>query len=712
MRKYKVAIVALLLFLVLSLTVSCEATLLTPPQNVQLQGGDEDSSGNWRGGYWVFTAAVDQMDNFEGRIKLPANTTQPLKDEEGAKIKTKKTVEIVIKPVKSYFKRLLKLAPIEDRIVAPKVYRGCASKLIGNVWYEKDVSIPATVVKYYQWGEPSWEKYTIFEVSVYLEGTLMGKASLNTEAGEKEFVVNTPKGPVLIKNLGRLEGDFSEPHVPEIVLFNENYIFTSEALQYIRYDHGATTVYYPSKSCVLCYIKDSKAYSTFWFGVVRWNPCAVSDKDVAGSPAPFKQPDLAYPIIDSEKGWVARDGFWDINFIRDPIAPPIYPSEGDYSLMWYLNKMTSQGNIAKTWLRGYKWQIEMKDGEPHAVIVEIPWGAYSGAPIVTFFVPTELAETWVYRPPIADIRIESVKWVGSSEIEAAGKRKCEVVLKQYAKTASSAIVIADTSTSRASIKPTSVTITLKPNETEKLSFEVENLGVASETEGKVFFYVKRSWDGLVTSNAYLSFKLLPPVLPDNNTEIVDRTPPNPKPDPDPDSDPDKPISEHGISPWVWVLATVCITSMIVTVGAIARDEYKRKKAKELAKTAAKEGKKIVKEVTIPVWQRFKFPISIILCGIVAFFLGLFFLKYLIFAKLSIGIIDWKIGSWTLLSVPALDMAIGYICCIVGIIFVLIGIGSLIKAIVKPVSQTLPAKLIAKQLTEFLEKRDKEEEEKE
>ncbi|MGC8812394.1 MAG: hypothetical protein ACP5O8_02295 [Candidatus Aenigmatarchaeota archaeon] len=683
--KTKIAIVAILALLMLSSV--CNATIISPPQSIQLEGGKEDNSGIWRGGYWTFTVAVDQMDSLVGKVVLPANTTE--KGENGAEIKTRKSVEIEIKPVKSYYKRLLALAPVEDRIVAPKVCRGGLNKVLGTGWWDKNVNIEPTVVEYYEWAEPSWEKYTVFEVSVYVEGSLAGRAELNTEGGTKDLVVNTAKGSVLVKNLGRLEGDYSEPHTPNVVIFNEKYIFTTDAIQYIRYDHGRTYKYWGSDKSYLCYIENSRAFSTYWFGTVRWNPKSVSDSEVADSPAPFKPPQwYGYDIIDPVRGWKASDSFWD--FIRDPVKPKIYPEEGDDSLIWYLNKMTSEGNIADKWLSGYEWQIEKKDNKPNAVIVKIPWGAYSGAPIVTFFVPSELADTFVYRPPIADVRIQKSSWLNGSDIEPSGKKKCQLELKQFAKTLSSATITAEISTSRASVSPTSITVTMAPNETKIVTFEVANLGVDSDIEGKVFFTVKRTWDGAVTSTSQLSFTLLAPVLPENMSDVVDRTGPKP--------DPDNTVNEFGSNTWVWIVAMLCGTAVAITLMLIIRDEYRRKKAKELAKGAPN----LVKTVTQPVWQKYKPQLATIIFGSMLLFGGLLWQMYSPFRILPIEPKLPLIGTLFSTSLEAI------LSCLLGFIFLLMGIGSLLRALTAPVVQSGTVKLIATDLMQFL-KKDKEEE---
>ena len=50
----KYLVVALLALAILASVMQCSATVITPPVDVQLDGGSE-SNGAWNGGYWSFT---------------------------------------------------------------------------------------------------------------------------------------------------------------------------------------------------------------------------------------------------------------------------------------------------------------------------------------------------------------------------------------------------------------------------------------------------------------------------------------------------------------------------------------------------------------------------------------------------------------------------------------------------------------------------------
>jgi hypothetical protein len=241
-----------------------------------------------------------------------------------------------------------------------------------------------------------------------------------------------------------------------------------------------------------------------------------------------------------------------------------------------------------------------------------------------------------------------------------------------------------------------MTVTMAPNETKLVTFEVTNLGVDSDMDGKIFFTVKRTWDSSITSTAQLSFTLLAPVLPENTSDIVDRTGPKPEPD-------EKSVSEYG-STWVWIVAMLCGTGMVITLIVIARDEHKRKKAKELAKAGTKGTIKAVKTVTQPVWQKYKIQLATIVFGTALFFGGLLWQMYSPFYIIPIKPTLPFVGTLFSTSLETI------LSCLLGLIFLLMGIASLLKAATAPIIQSSTARLIATDLMQFIKRDDKESEE--
>lgn len=575
-------LIAFLLLFLIGVGV-CSGTVVSPPQQIVLQGGGEEN-GVWKGGYWVFTSVVDQADSFVGSISLGANTSE--KFDNGTRIETRKTLEIEVTPEMAYYKRALKLMDVGDRIVSPTTYEGSLT-WYGTCGYDLSKAVNAVVVKTYTWAEASWAKYTVFNVTVLLDGKEVGAARFNTEKGTKDLVVPTVNGSILIKDLGRLEGDYSEPQVPsDIVIFDNRYIYGGDAVRYVRYDHGRTTHYWGSDKSNLCYIEGSEAFSTYWYGNVRWNSNADIDDCVKDSPAPFQGPGtMGYDIADSAKGWKQDDSFGCSG--RTPIAPNIFPENGSDSLIEYLNLKTSGGNIAKSWMDGYNWHLEYANGEPDAIVVSLPWGVYSGSPMVTFYVPSELVDTWVYRPAISDVHVLKAAWTNSSDI--CNNASCQLTLFQNSMVLSSATIQAETS-ERAKVFPTEETVTMQPNATLTLGFTVTNLGVSDDTSGMVSFRVLRSWDGLETDSTSLSFTLKKPVMPQNISDVVDRT------GQVADRGVGMSVPEYGV-PWLMILTFTCVTVVLVVAMTLVYKSrgLKKKDVQSTLFVVGKVGKQGVKE---------------------------------------------------------------------------------------------------------------------
>ena len=519
----RIAFLLVLTMISMISSIQMTSATLISISKIQLQGGSEDDNGNWKGGYWVFSVAVDQADSMVGKLILPANTSVEMTDKDGSKfeVKTNVSIEFQFTPQKAYYKRLLKIPPAKDRLILPKYYRGGENKITTAMFWDTSVSSGKDVLSpHYTWAESSWHLYTLWNVRVYLKGKLIGNATFNTEGGTKDLVVHTTEGNILIKHLGRLQGDYGQPQVPSgAVIFNEQYVYESDALKYIKYDDGGELKKWDSVEHVVRILEGSEAYSVYWTGDVRWTPnkfCDVNTSEVEYRPAPYQLDWWGMRVIDAGKGWEAADDFW--NYARNPVLPPIFPSDkndatAQYdSLIEYLNRKTARGNIADSWLDGYEgWHIEYNNGEAKAVVVDVPWGAYSGIPLAVCYVPTELVKTWVYRIPISNVKIESVKWQeGTKTTDIIDTKRCAVTLKQYAKVRSSATIYATVSTDRASITPMTKTITLDKGEEATYWFEVKNLGVNDTLEGTVTFTIKRTWDGVVTDkNSELKFKLIP-----------------------------------------------------------------------------------------------------------------------------------------------------------------------------------------------------------
>ena len=569
----KCVLVALLILAILAGVMQCSATVITPPVNVQLDGGNE-SNGAWTGGYLSFTEAVDQADLFEWKMLLPANTTG--KQDAETRIYTNMSVEISIKPQQASYRRELMESEISNRYVTPIVYKGGIDYKwfgIGVGGIDKSVSIDPLICDHYTWAERAWTRSTNSTIEIRINGTLIGNATMNTDAGTKTLIVPTPYGDAMFKCVGTLAPDVQDPQVPtDPVIFSEDYIYSDEALQYIRYDHGKTHT--QDENSIVYRISDTEAFSAYWFGDVRWK---VGDTEM-DTPAPYKYLGGGilggFAEIDVRKGW--KDASVPLNVIREPIRPVIFPENGSDSLISYLNRKCSMGNIATTWLEGYDWNLEYSDGKPSAVVVKLPWGAYSGTPIINCLLPSSLADTVVWHAPLSKMEIVDSHWVNGSECNASKTLWGQLTLQQFATIESSALITAELSTDKAEIDGFPQTVTLQCNETKVIDFYLTNKGVENDTEAVINFTVRRSFDEVITNSTTLRFVLRAPRIP-TISDANDR--------PEQSGKPAQPVLESGFQPWFWLAIAGLCTFAICFLGSLV---YKSKTAQGVLKKGTLE----------------------------------------------------------------------------------------------------------------------------
>jgi hypothetical protein len=207
----------------------------------------------------------------------------------------------------------------------------------------------------------------------------------------------------------------------------------------------------------------------------------------------------------------------------------------------------------------------------------------------------------------------------------------------------------------------------------------------------VSFNVKRSWDGVLTSTAQLDFTLLAPVMPDNMTDVIDRTPP--KPDAE-----DKKEDANSEGLIIFVVVAACITAIIVAL--LATDKRKRKKVSQAATNAASKASGMVKTIAYPIWQTYKTPIATIIIGAVLFLGGLGWQMY---SPFKIFPLNAGIFGFTLLSTSWEAL----ISILLGILFLVLGISTLIfSGIMHPAIQNNPIKTATTKLLKSIRKKRK------
>jgi len=495
-RKLVAALAILLIIVVLMLLVPLKPLTLVSITRVELQGGSEQDK-KWVQGYWVISFTLDQYEEYMGYLEVPLgkNTTATTLD--GKTVYTNANVKIKLRPEKAYLTRPIRLV---SEVVTPTTYEVVLPKVLGAVYADKNVKTDSYSAQYYVWaGDP--EIHTVWTAEVYVEDNLVGSARIDTKQGDTTVTIDTNKGKVIVKNLGYLQGRYI-PTWQDIIAFSRRYVYRyGDAHQYIPYDLGAQKEYVTDR---FYKVKSTNAYSVYWAGDMRW---AGVSGDEHAKDTPYI---LAYADPTPYGGWIADDDFW--NFKRKFVAPVTFPEDEDtyhrpyMSLIEYIEYKGTQ-NIAETLFpNAESWTLDTQNMQ---VIVNIPWNAYY-IPMGVAYVPSELADTWVYYPPKSNVKITAVGWdTGESVRQISGTARCWVDIVQQADVESSAKITAQPSTPKALISPAETTVTLKPGETRRLFFDVQNLGVDADTDGYVTFVAYETWTNTETSrNSNLQFKLL------------------------------------------------------------------------------------------------------------------------------------------------------------------------------------------------------------
>lgn len=508
-RKLIAALAILLIAVALIFAVAPPQLLtLVSITRVDLQGGSEQDK-KWVQGYWVISFTLDQYEEYMGYLEVPLSKNTTATTPDGKTVYTNANVQIKLKPEKAYFTRPVRKV---HEMVTPTTYYCWWSKLAPDPCYSTDTKAAPLYADYYVWaGDP--EIHTVWTAEVYVEGSLVGTAEIDTKQGATTVTIHTNKGDVIIKNLGYLQGRYI-PTWQDVIAFSRKYVYRySPTYQYIPYDLGAIMQEHGSTGKLWIITEGStQAYSLYWYGPTRWHN--VPTLEVQNTPAGWTPDDLIsyYIPIDTTKygGWLNKDDSW--NNIREPVTPVVFPEDEDehhrpyMSLIEYIEYKGSQ-NIAETLFpNAESWTLDTQNMQ---VIVNIPWNAYY-IPMGAAYVPSELADTWVYYPPKSNVKITAVGWdTGESVRQISGTARCWVDIVQQADVESSAKITAQASTPKALVSPAETTVTLKPGESRRLYFDVQNLGVDVDTDGYVTFVAYETWTNTETSrNSNLQFKLL------------------------------------------------------------------------------------------------------------------------------------------------------------------------------------------------------------
>jgi len=490
------------------MTVLSVSKIEIDPQN----GYEDKVTGEWKGSFWVITMLTDCTD------QVAAYTFDKTESEKGTNtigdktLVPQSTITIKIDPQQPYWERPLELKSVT---VVPATYTGYQHRaMIGSTLPSNELIAGELISGHYEWGTGYWIAHTPFLVTILKNGVKISDPILIDTLGVPKTyrIPNTGEEYLTISDLGKLAVGYGEPQLGDVMFFSMDYIFKKDLASFnlVKYDDGATYKdigYYRLYETV-----DKSSYSVYWYGFLRWNADHYGFP-IKNTPAPWIDEET---MVDADKygGWINADTTLD--FVRNPIKPVIFKTEKASALP--LNKQSflslTEYLVDKgvTLIDPWVW----KDSTKPEVITEsatgakklrvyLPFGSMNS--LITIKISTELADTIVWQPQAANIKITSMPDLGD-----IGDRKLgSITLKQESAVASSGIISLTVipTTAPLSINPPSFgTGTMNPGDIKTFTYEVVNLGGDANVPFTITAVITNSL-GAVTDTGTASGTLLP-----------------------------------------------------------------------------------------------------------------------------------------------------------------------------------------------------------
>ena len=436
---------------------------------VDPQGGSEQSNGALTGVYWNGVIYVDAADVVQGFLlpngTVAATTVAGIQEE----VTNTASIEIDVEPLQSYLIRDLQLQQVT---VAPS---GTGNSGSSN----------ALTMSYYAWLDPSWRIYTPYQVTIKQNGNVIYSGQINANKTTNQASISTNQGTILIANLGGLQGPYLTPETPSaLCMINANYIYSADS-GFLSAINGQTAGTVPGASAT--------KYSDYWFGTSRNSANqAINPTKTLG----FNVGNLYTP--SQYGGWEGADsggnakGVSPVIFSNDKSSLPSDKRSFLALTEWLQNQAiyrnivdpsTGQSPFAQYGGASAMSLISDPSTGKEAMLITVPWGAYS-TPEVQVRIPVSMADTFVERPQISDIKVHGYWPDGSRSGYGVGAQATlSVDLTQASSVLSSGKIIVTSSEPRFSIYPVEDTETLAPGATKTIQFTISNTGGASAMNG-------------------------------------------------------------------------------------------------------------------------------------------------------------------------------------------------------------------------------------
>lgn len=488
-------------------------TLLSVSQAyIDPQGGYFEGD-KFKGAYWLILVSVDQANEGIAGLKLKSDsqgntyietssgTTAVQTTVGDKKLVVQSEILINLDPQQPYYVRSLQAIPY---MVYPNTY-GTGMGLYGaSVWRTTDM-VPRLDVTTWQWKD-QWAKYTPFSVSLSKNGTVIKTIdNFDTEGSQQTITIEG----VTISHLGYFEGKETIDTSKIIMLAPDKILtYSDETINDIKYDAW------------------EYSFSNYWFGggkiyteprhaspIKRWQDVSPP------SPAHYYQYIQNYVVYDSDfPGTYRADS--GVNRFALPLAADVFKNNPDaskadkynpegFSVWNYLTQKRGKNPVSLDfWNQG----VNVSTTGDSKVRVKVPFNAVSyGAPVVQIRIPVELADTIVWRPAVANVKIVDFKWyTGGTNVDIGGEAQAILTVKQTSTVRSSADITLKLEPSNlpGTITPSLTGVALDPNEEKTIYIKLSNLGTSADVTGKLIAVITEKLTGSETARGELTFKFL------------------------------------------------------------------------------------------------------------------------------------------------------------------------------------------------------------
>lgn len=457
--------------------------------------GYKTSSGEWADSWWNVLFTSDSINDQFGfyTFNQDESAKSGLNTVNNQKLEPKSSIQVKIIPEQPYWERPL---DVSSPVVYPAT-KTSHSSYAGAGWAWENPTVSQFSVPVYHFSSQYWIAHTPYTIEVYKNGQKIDGMTtrIDTAGSSQTYKITNPSDSsewIMVKDIGKLGTGYGEPSG---TISNNLAIFSGDTI-FNDYDSVMKYLQYSSN--------DDKKFANYWFGGGNYYTASgqVMQKANDGSPGLFWRqgglvpvnvvPDAGtFPGIYVQSSGADRWG--------KPLAASVWSnqptgttqSEGrvfqkdGLSVVNYLKQErglgTMSSNQMNVWGQGWTITTPQSDGKNY-LRVYMPKGAMSS--LSTLQISTQLADTFVYEPAVANMEITGLSWQVSGQIGDKDVLKVDITQKGTVES-DSTLTASFTSGQPVFINPPSQKVSLAPGASTSVYLEFTNLGAQTATNGEV-----------------------------------------------------------------------------------------------------------------------------------------------------------------------------------------------------------------------------------